>query len=382
MPMNSKSKLHRFFSDAIRVAFGPWQIRPWVVGILLAILFNYSSVEIFKVERGTEVDGLQWLVQVPNALFVGMMYVLPALAWNFLATSVFKLRPNRWNYLGAVIGLALLGTAGRAYLMPWWDFNYLDSPSQIFAMAFRIAAGQLIVFALLGLNDRRLKQQIARTERALAEVRDQRTVMINNEENLRSSISAYLHDNVQASLVALAMQLNLVAKRADTQLSAEISSIVDGLEEVRSSEVRKASHRLSPDISFHGLPSAIRELAVTYEPWMLTTVNVTEEWAPGDAVPERRDIVVLGAYRMIEQALLNSAIHGRARRVEVSISMNSDELLVHVVDDGHGFVASSYQPGTGSKVIDAWVQSLDGTWSIESNSDFGVHVYACLPLSV
>jgi signal transduction histidine kinase len=62
--------------------------------------------------------------------------------------------------------------------------------------------------------------------------------------------------------------------------------------------------------------------------------------------------------------------------------MNSDELLLHDIDDGHGFVASSYQPGTGSKVIDAWVQSLDGTWSIESNADFGVHVYACLPLSV
>lgn len=380
--MNFRSKFRLFVADASRVAFGPWQIRPWVMGTLLAILFNYSAIEILKLEEGAAVDGLQWLRQLPNAFYIGMLFTIPGLIWNHLITKVFGLKPSRWNYLAGVLLIALIGTLGRAFLMPWWDYNYIDTPMQIAALAIRVASGELIVFAILGLNDLRLKQQIARTEHALAEVREQRSVMINNEENLRSSIAAYLHDNVQASLVALAMQLNLVAKRADEQLAAEISSIVDGLEEVRSTEVRKASHRLSPDISFHGLPAAIRELAATYEPWMLTTVTIEEEWTLGDTAPDRRDMVVLGAYRMVEQALLNSAVHGRARRVEVTVSISDSELQLHVIDDGHGFGSGAYQPGTGSKVIDAWVQSLNGTWTIESNIDFGVHVQACLPMSV
>ena len=380
--MNSTSKFRNFFDDAIRVAFGPWQIRPWVMGILLAILFNYSAIEILKLEESAAINGLQWFRQLPNALYVGMLFTLPGLIWNDLVKRVFKFQPNRWNYLGSVLLLAIIGTLGRAYLMPWWEYNYLDSPLQIMTMAFRVTAGELIVFALLGLNDLRLKQQIARTEHALAEVREQRSVMITNEESLRSSIAAYLHDNVQASLVALAMQLSMVAKRADEQLSAEITSIVEGLEEVRSTEVRKASHRLSPDISTLGLPAAIRELAATYEPWMLTTVVVDEQWTLTDTSPERRDIVVLGAYRMIEQSLLNAAVHGRARRVEVSVLMSNDELRLNIIDDGHGFLAGEYTPGTGSKVIDAWVQSLNGNWSIDSNADFGVHVQARLPMHV
>jgi signal transduction histidine kinase len=286
------------------------------------------------------------------------------------------------TYLTGVVLLAGVGTLGRAVLMPWWEYNYLDSPSQIIGLATRVAAGELILFSLLGLNDLRLKQQIARTEAALAEVQEQRRVIISNDENLRSSIATYLHDNVQASLVALAMQLTMVAKTTDEKIAAQISSIVTGLEEVRSTEVRKASHLLSPDISTLGLAAAIKELASTYEPWMLTTVNVDEPWHVNDQVPAGRELVVLGAFRMIEQALLNAAIHGRSRRVDVNVIMDKHRLQLDVIDDGHGFVQTGYTPGTGSKVINAWVQSLGGTWSIESNADFGVHVRAWLPFGV
>lgn len=380
--MNSRFNLSRHYHDAIRVAFGPWAIRPWVMGILLAILFNYSAIEILRIEQGQTVTGLLWLSQAPNALYLGMLYTLPALAWNLFIARIFKMAPNRVTYLVGVVLLAVVGTLGRAFLMPWWEYNYLDSPSQVIALAARVVAGELILFSLLGLNDLRLKQQIARTETALADVEEQRRVIISSEENLRSSIATYLHDNVQASLVALAMQLTMVAKNTDEQTAAQISSIVNELEEVRSTEVRKASHLLSPDISTLGLGAAIKELARTYEPWMLTTVDVNEPWQVNDQAPARRDLVVLGAYRMIEQSLLNAAIHGRSRRVEVNVVMDEHQLLLDVIDDGHGFGQGGYTPGTGAKVINAWVQSLGGTWSIESNTDFGVHVRAWLPFGV
>lgn len=380
--MNFRSKLLGYFKDATKVAFGPWHINIWAVPILFGVVFNFSSIEITKAMENTTSANWSWGSHVPNAIYVSSWFLLAGYLVNLFNDKIRNKPMDRTTYLLGVAFIAVFGTTARAYLMPWGEFTHGDSPGQILGMSVRIFIAALIGFAALGINNLRLKQQIMRAETALTEVEDQRRVIISNDENLRSSIAAYLHDNVQASLVALAMQLKLVTNRVDTQTAAEITSIIDGLEEVRSSEVRKASHRLSPDISALGLPAAIKELAATYEPWMLTTVTIVEQWPVGAVVPERRNLVTLGAYRMVEQALLNSVIHGRARRVEVTIMLNDDELTLDIKDDGAGFKDGTYQPGLGSKVIDAWVQSLKGGWTIASNIDFGVHVHACLPMHV
>jgi len=380
--MNPKSNSTGYVKAAVNVAFGPWPINIWVVPIFVAVVFNFSAIEVSKALNNSPSVNLVWGNHLPNSLYASAWFLLAGYLVNLFNSKVRNKPLNRATYLVGVAFIAVIGVTARAYLMPWIENTHFDSLAEISGLSIRIFIASLAVFAALGINSSRMQQQIMRAESALAAVEDQRRVIIGNDEKLRRSIAAFLHDNVQASLVALAMQLKLVTSRVDAQTAAEINSIIDGLEEVRSEEVRKASHRLSPDISVIGLPAAIKELAATYEPSMLTSVTITEQWPVGEAVPYRRNDLALCAYRIIEQALLNSAIHGRARRVEVTIMLNDDELRLDVNDDGSGLKEVPYQSGTGSKVIGAWVQSLKGFWTITSNIDFGVLVQVRIPMHV
>ncbi|HAN71969.1 MAG TPA: hypothetical protein DCQ36_10355, partial [Actinobacteria bacterium] len=74
---------------------------------------------------------------------------------------------------------------------------------------------------------------------------------------------------------------------------------------------RSASRLLSPDLLNVNLSQTLKVLAATYEPAMVTSVDVgVLERAGGPQ--EARDRWLLGAYRSTERALLNSSAHGDA----------------------------------------------------------------------
>ncbi len=55
-----------------------------------------------------------------------------------------------------------------------------------------------------------------------------------------------------------------------------------------------------------------------------------------------------------------------------------DELVLHLTDDGIGLQGKPVQPGMGSTVISAWVESLRGEWSLEQEAT-GVVLTATIP---
>ena len=86
-----------------------------------------------------------------------------------------------------------------------------------------------------------------------------------------------------------------------------------------------------------------------------------------------------GLYRICEQGLLNAAIHGHAAQCSIDISLNANddfELVLH--DNGVGLNGSSIKPGMGSTVIAAWVESLNGQWSL-SPAPVGMTLTALVP---
>jgi glucose-6-phosphate-specific signal transduction histidine kinase len=72
----------------------------------------------------------------------------------------------------------------------------------------------------------------------------------------------------------------------------------------------------------------------------------------------------LAAYRIVEQAVLNSAVHGQAAHVTVQIRVDTQHMSTEVVDDGSA-IPSNFVPGTGHFVTDSWVSSLGGIWNRE-----------------
>ncbi|CAB4999224.1 MAG: hypothetical protein F2889_01980 [Actinobacteria bacterium] len=113
------------------------------------------------------------------------------------------------------------------------------------------------------------------------------------------------------------------------------------------------------------LDTALRELAGAYGPGMRVALTL------GDAVvqalrPPGEPTLATAIYRICEQGLLNSAIHGHATGCSIQVWFNSDhEFVLEMKDNGVGLPPKPVEPGMGFSVISAWVESLDGRWSLE-----------------
>lgn len=219
-----------------------------------------------------------------------------------------------------------------------------------------------VVHALLGRSEQRLRSEIEAKERSLQMVEDQRELIIEADEATRRSIADFLHDRVQASLVVLSIQLNRIADESSEEVGSRLRSVTEELERLRKFELRTASQRLSPDLRILGLRNALEELQQFYSAAMSIRITVDptfETLAAGDH--QRRNLC---AYRVVEQALLNAAVHGRARHCEVHVGASSaGHWWIAVRNDGKALESTS-KPGAGSAIIDSWVHSMGGTWQL------------------
>ena len=79
----------------------------------------------------------------------------------------------------------------------------------------------------------------------------------------------------------------------------------------------------------------------------------------------------LGVFKIIEQSLLNSLVHGPAKHVMVSLKTDPQgRTHLEISDDGPGAGATE-SPGVGTAVIDSWLSMLEGSKRIETVKGYG-----------
>ena len=216
--------------------------------------------------------------------------------------------------------------------------------------------------AIFGIVGDRVARQRDRAERALEQVERQREQILVADEQARRDVADYLHDSVQADLVVLAMQLEALAGRMPSTYAEQVRSVIEELENVRLLDVRAASRRLSPDIATLGLIGALDETAQGYAHTMTVTVECP------DPLPQGAGDEHLAVSRIVEQALLNAAVHGKATNCRVTVRVVSPSAIgVTIVNDGAPLLEGR-EPGAGMAVIDAWVERCGGTWSLNQGN--------------
>ena len=95
----------------------------------------------------------------------------------------------------------------------------------------------------------------------------------------------------------------------------------------------------------------------------------------GDLPEEHKTCI----YRLVQEALNNSAHHANARTVEVTVRRESERVLFTVRDDGAGF-DTRFVRGLGLLGMEERVRRLGGRLRIESQPGRGTLVSAELPL--
>jgi glucose-6-phosphate-specific signal transduction histidine kinase len=253
----------------------------------------------------------------------------------------------------------------------------LNSP-RLIDTAVRIFVPIWIINAVIGTVFSRIQKESDTAQDALQTVVAQRRLLLESEERVRGQVAAFLHDRVQTDLVSIALRVRATIGQTPEVMTSELTSVITELERVRSQEVRRASRQLSPNLATVSLDAALRDLAESYRPAMAVHINMHESVA--NRIEQCDDDTrATGLYRICEQGLLNAAIHGHATECSIQITLTPrDELVLHLIDNGVGLQGKSVQPGMGSTVISAWVESLRGEWSLEQEAD-GVVLMATIP---
>lgn len=329
--------------------FDPWPIYPLQITIAFVMA---SSLAGIKVAQSQNLLFLEYWSReiVPTLVFVASVFLIlsgakKAKAW--LSSRISE----RKSYL-LVVTLS-------GILFQLVQNIYIDTDPRASALlTLRNIAAVLILSALLGHNYKRLELEIEQKSQALLQLESQREFIIEADEKARREVANFLHDNVQANLVILAIELRKISATTEPPYNNQLNSVIDEIDDLRTLDIRLASRKLSPDIAAIGLAATLQELFLEYRNAMEITLKIDAPSLPSD--------LALGVYRIVEQALLNAAIHGKAHTCQIAIELDIDrKLSLKISNDGVPLSASRVN-GTGTALIESWVQKLQGSWKLES----------------
>ena len=121
-----------------------------------------------------------------------------------------------------------------------------------------------------------------------------------------------------------------------------------------------------------GLVAAIRSLDVVESPLRLE-VNAPQNMQTLSAAAE------VAVFRIVNEALQNARLHGEANTCVVSLTVNSGQLTLNIVDNGNGMDAD-ITPGVGLESMKERAAELGGTFTIHSTPGSGTRIEVNLPL--
>jgi signal transduction histidine kinase len=204
----------------------------------------------------------------------------------------------------------------------------------------------------------------------LQELQGSRSRVVEAQQNERRRLERDLHDGAQQRLVALALELGLLAEQANsdpatqTRLKRARSEVAQSLDELRG--IARGLHPAV--VSGHGLAVALDSLAAA------TPLDVRVETNGLPRLPEPLEVA---AYYVVSESLTNAVKHAQASRVTVDVGVTDGTLIAEIVDDGIGGADS--ERGSGLRGLADRVEALNGRLRIWSAAGNGTRVRAEIP---
>jgi signal transduction histidine kinase len=365
-----------------RFFLGPWPIHAGVLWTFFSVMFLGVTWRLFGAQPVIAVTGplsQRVLAMLAISLLGPGLALVPLIVYRRLRARFSDRAMGSAEYLLSLAGACVIGgLVLNSVLRNSADYQALMNSPRLLDTAVRGFVPIWILNAVIGTIFSRIQKASDTAQDALQTVVAQRRLLLESEERVRGQVAAFLHDRVQTDLVSIALRVRATIGQTPEVMTMELNSVITELERVRSQEVRRASRQLSPNLGTVSFDAALHDLAESYRPAMAVTVSVNESAA---RELQLRDQVTRATaiYRICEQGLLNAAIHGHATECAIDVTRTPDDKLVlHLNDDGFGMQGDTVTPGMGMSVISAWVEALDGRWSLEPGSS-GMTLTATFP---
>ena len=224
--------------------------------------------------------------------------------------------------------------------------------------------------------EREVQRRLQLSVDARATLQELSAKLLRAQEDERRAISRELHDELGQAFSTILMEIeNLQDFISEPAMESRLRSIRK-LAENGVNETRNMALLLRPSMldDFGLLPALewqVREAAKR------TGLNVSIQASElADQLPEEHKTCV---YRVVQEALTNSARHAQATTVQVSVSGRPNEIVLTVQDDGCGFDAARVR-GLGLLGMEERVHHLGGGFSIDSSPGRGTRLNVRLPL--
>ena len=202
--------------------------------------------------------------------------------------------------------------------------------------------------------------------------------LVTAREEERRRLRRELHDGLGPQLAALSLKVDAARNTAEhnpqqhTRLLQEVKSGV----QAAIADIRRTVYSLRPPaLDQLGLIAAVRAQADE----LATAAGVQATVVGPELFPPLPAAAEVAAYRIIGEALTNTARHAQAHSVYVGLCL-TDALHLVVEDDGVGLPVE-YRAGVGLASMRERAEELGGTFRIRSQTGRGVRIEVSLPVS-
>jgi signal transduction histidine kinase len=189
------------------------------------------------------------------------------------------------------------------------------------------------------------------------------------QEEERRRVGRELHDEVGSQLTGALLALQITEKRPE-YLGEARKSVVQALE-----EVRRLSRELRPAVLDDlGLAKALERYLHEYQARTGLCIQAEIE------CPQLRESHQIALFRVIQEALTNTARHAKASHVYVGLSAWDRRVRGQVADDGQGFDLPHTPSSIGMAGMRERIEQLGGSLSIESAPGKGTRISFVVPV--
>jgi PAS domain S-box-containing protein len=228
------------------------------------------------------------------------------------------------------------------------------------------------VVAFIDITERKL------AEAALANVSRK---LIEAQEQERTRIGRELHDDIGQRLALLAVQMQQLHENPLVlpEVRSRTGEVHRQISEI-ATDIQSLSHELhSAKLQYLGIAGAMRGFCREFGENQKAEIDFQTHDLPSPMAPD----TALCFFRVLQEALHNSAKHSGVRHIEVRLWGTSDEIHLTVADSGAGFdrEAAKESRGLGLISMEERLKLVNGTLSIDSQPKRGTTIHARAPLS-
>ena len=185
------------------------------------------------------------------------------------------------------------------------------------------------------------------------------------QEKERFRLSNALHDSVCQLLYGIRLNLQVIGLSSDKK--NELNKAMLLLDEAIQ-ETREISYELTPSVlRDFGFAAGIKEISER-----LSSQNMTI-FSHVDPVTDSLDTEVqLYLFRMVQELINNCLNHANATEVKINVSMDAGQIILNVIDNGHGFQGNIEEMtfnGSGLRSIKNRIFLLGGTLDLKSSEE-------------